>query len=62
VLSRDRRGRVLRRLLGWSITDHLRTQLCLDPLLAALAAQGGRHNLAGGIVFHTDHGTQAMHR
>ena len=47
-----------RRLLGWSITDHLRTQLCLDALLAAVAARGGRRNLAAGIVFHTDHGTQ----
>jgi putative transposase len=47
-----------RRLLGWSITDHLRTQLCLDALLAAVAARGGRANLAAGIVFHTDHGTQ----
>ena len=46
------------RLLGWSITDHLRTQLCLDALLAAVAARGGRRNLAAGIVFHTDHGTQ----
>jgi transposase InsO family protein len=47
-----------RRLLGWSITDHLRTQLCLDALLAAVAARGGRRNLAAGIVLHTDHGAQ----
>jgi transposase InsO family protein len=47
-----------RRLLGWSITDHLRTELCLDALLAAVAARGGRRNLPAGIVFHTDHGTQ----
>ena len=47
-----------RRLLGWSITDHLRTELCLDALLAAVAARGGRRNLAAGIVFHTGHGTQ----
>ena len=47
-----------RRLLGWSITDHLRTELCLDALLAAVATRGGRRNLAAGIVFHTDHGTQ----
>ena len=50
--------RAQRRLLGWSITDHLRTELCLDALLAAVAARGGRRNLAAGIVFHTDHGTQ----
>jgi transposase InsO family protein len=47
-----------RRLLGWSLTDHLRTQLCLDALAAAVAARGGRSRLAAGIVFHTDHGTQ----
>lgn len=47
-----------RRLLGWSVTDHLRTQLCLDALLAAVAVRGGRRNLTAGIVFHTDHGTQ----
>ena len=44
-----------RRLLGWSITDHLRTELCLDALQAAVAARGGRRNLASGIVFHTDY-------
>jgi transposase InsO family protein len=47
-----------RRLLGWSITDHLRTELCLDTLLAAVGARGGRRCLPAGIVFHTDHGTQ----
>jgi transposase InsO family protein len=47
-----------RRLLGWSITDHLRTELCLDALEAAVATRGGRRNLAAGVVFHTDHGTQ----
>jgi transposase InsO family protein len=43
-----------RRLLGWSITDHLRTELCLDALEAAVATRGGRRNLAAGVVFHTD--------
>jgi transposase InsO family protein len=47
-----------RRLLGWSITDHLRTALCLDALKAAVATRGGRTKLALGVVFHTDHGTQ----
>jgi transposase InsO family protein len=47
-----------RRLLGWSITDHLRTELCLDALQAAVATRGGRRHLAAGIVFHSDHGTQ----
>ena len=44
-----------RRLLGWSITDHLRTALCLDALEAAVATRGGRAKLALGVVFHTDH-------
>ena len=36
-----------RRLLGWSITDHLRTELRLDALQAAVATRGGRRNLPG---------------
>ena len=40
-----------RRLLGWSITDHLRTQLCLDALLAAVAARGGRRTSPPGSSF-----------
>jgi len=47
-----------RRLLGWSITDHLRTELCLDAIEAAVATRGGRRRLVRGVVFHTDHGTQ----
>ena len=35
------------RLLGWSITDHLRTELCLDAIEAGVATRGGRRNLAG---------------
>jgi len=46
-----------RRLLGWSITDHLRTELCLDAIEAAVATRGGRRRLVRGVVFHTDHGT-----
>ena len=29
-----------RRLLGWSMTDHLRTELCLDALEAAVGTRG----------------------
>jgi transposase InsO family protein len=47
-----------RRLLGWSITDHLRTELCLAAIEAAVATRGGRRRLVRGVVFHTDHGTQ----
>ncbi len=50
-----------RRLLGWSITDHLRTQLCLDALLAAVAARGGRRNLPRGDRF-SHRSRHAIHR
>jgi transposase InsO family protein len=46
-----------RRLLGWSITDHLRTELCLDALSAAVGTRGGTCQVAG-VIFHSDHGTQ----
>ncbi|GAA4536756.1 hypothetical protein GCM10023175_04110 [Pseudonocardia xishanensis] len=41
-----------RRLAGWAIADHMRTQLVADALHAAAAAPG---SLAGAI-FHPDHG------
>jgi putative transposase len=37
-----------RRLLGWAVTAHQRTELCLDALLAAVAARGGRRNRRPG--------------
>ncbi|GEL93696.1 transposase [Cellulomonas composti] len=43
-----------RRLVGWSIADHMRTDLVTDALLAAAATRG---TLAGAIM-HTDHGGQ----
>lgn len=46
-----------RRLLGWSIAEHLRTELCLDALYAAVGSRGGRRNISG-VVFHSDHGCQ----
>jgi transposase InsO family protein len=45
-----------RRLVGWSIAEHLRTELCLDALGAA-AATRGRARFAG-TVFHSDKGCQ----
>ena len=42
-----------RRLVGWSIADHMRTELVTDALLAAAAERG---SLAGAI-FHADHGS-----
>jgi transposase InsO family protein/transposase-like protein len=43
-----------RRLVGWSIADHMRTELVCDALRAA---QRERGTLAGAI-FHGDHGAQ----
>jgi transposase InsO family protein len=43
-----------RRLTGWAIARHMRTELVADALSAARDARG---SLAGAI-FHTDHGAQ----
>jgi transposase InsO family protein len=42
-----------RRLVGWAIADHMRTNLVTDALHAAAATRG---SLAGAI-FHSDHGS-----
>ena len=42
-----------RRLVGWAIADHMRTELVEDALTAARATRG---SLAGAI-FHSDHGS-----
>ncbi len=42
-----------RRLVGWQVADHMRTELVLDALQAAAATRG---SLAGAI-FHSDHGS-----
>jgi transposase InsO family protein len=46
-----------RRLVGWSLADHLRTELVVDALTAAVATRGGTGSV-DGVVFHSDHGTQ----
>lgn len=43
-----------RRVVGWSIATHMRTELVADALRAACRARG---SLAGAI-FHSDHGAQ----
>ena len=45
-----------RRLAGWSIADHMRTELVADALRAAAACRGA----AGldGSIFHSDNGAQ----
>jgi transposase InsO family protein len=47
-----------RRLAGWAIADHMRTDLVTDALTAAERTRG---SLAGAIM-HTDHGAQYTSR
>jgi transposase InsO family protein len=47
-----------RRLAGWAIADHMRTDLVTDALAAAERTRG---SLAGAIM-HTDHGAQYTSR
>ena len=42
-----------RRLVGWSVADHMRTELVLDALTAAAATRGA----VTGAIFHSDHGS-----
>ena len=43
-----------RRLAGWAIADHMRTDLVIDALDAARRTRGSLH----GAIFHSDHGAQ----
>jgi len=45
-----------RRLVGWSVADHMRTSLVEDALKAAAATRGSSRAMAGA-VFHSDHGS-----
>lgn len=44
-----------RRVLGWSMAPHMRTELVIDALQMAVAARGGD---VAGVVFHSDRGSQ----
>ncbi len=46
-----------RRLLGYSMANHMRTELVEDALKMAIAARGGA---ARGIIFHGDRGAQYL--
>ena len=43
-----------RKVVGWSIADHMRTSLVQDALRMASATRGG----LDGALFHSDHGAQ----
>jgi len=47
-----------RRLAGWAIADHMRTELVLDALNAARRTRGS----LDGAILHTDHGGQYTSR
>lgn len=46
-----------RRLIGYSMAEHMRTELVLDALGMAIAARGGDDRVAG-IIAHADRGSQ----
>jgi len=45
-----------RRVIGWSVADHMRTELVANALDAAIATRGGR--VDAGVIFHSDRGSQ----
>jgi transposase InsO family protein len=47
-----------RKIVVWSIADHMRTGLVADALQMAAATRGG----LDGVVFHSDHGAQYVSR
>ncbi|WP_413751948.1 IS3 family transposase [Streptomyces sp. R-74717] len=44
-----------RRVLGWSMAPHMRAELVIDALQAAVATRGGN---VTGVIFHADRGSQ----
>ena len=48
-----------RLIIGWSIADHMRTELVTDALgMAILRRQPEKHSPARATVLHSDHGAQ----
>jgi putative transposase len=43
-----------RRIVGWSMAEHMRADLVVDPLRLAVA----RRRPAPGLIHHSDHGSQ----
>lgn len=48
-----------RRVIGWSVANHMRTELVASALEMAVATRGGA---VDGVVFHTDRGSQYTSR
>lgn len=46
-----------RRVVGWSIADHMRTELVTDAIEMAVRTRGGD---VRGMVFHSDRGSQGV--
>lgn len=44
-----------RRMLGWSIAEHMRAELVRDAVNVAVAVRGGN---VDGVIFHSDRGSQ----
>ncbi|GAA1375953.1 hypothetical protein GCM10009612_73410 [Streptomyces beijiangensis] len=44
-----------RRVVDWSMAEHMRADLVIDALEAAVATRGGS---VDGVIFHSDRGTQ----
>lgn len=44
-----------RRVIGWSLAEHMRTSLVADALETAVATRGGH---VDGVIFHSDRGCQ----
>jgi transposase InsO family protein len=44
-----------RRLIGYSMAEHMRADLVVDALNHAVAARGGHID---GVIFHSDRGAQ----
>ena len=42
-------------VIGWSLADHVRTELITDALRRAITRRGGN---VEGVIFHSDRGTQ----
>ena len=49
-----------RRLLGYSMASHMRTELVADALDMAVGARGGPGYLSQGVIFHADRGSQYL--